>query len=65
MPRVDLIRDAAPQGNRTLKQNPGESRVSITVKLPAALIDQLPDCDRGDWIEVAILDRLSAFNGEQ
>lgn len=67
MPRADLTRDGRggtrPGAGRP-KLKPGEYRVSLTIRLPAALLDQLPDEDRGQWIEVAIRDRLRALKGE-
>lgn len=67
MPRADLTRDgrggARPGAGRP-KLKPGEYRESLTIRLPAALLDQLPAEDRGQWIEVAILDRLRSQRGD-
>lgn len=46
------------------KIKPGERRVSLTIRLPAALLAQLPETHRGDFIEVAVRNYLRNLNGE-
>lgn len=64
MPRTDLARDGRggtrPGAGRP-KLKAGEYRQSLTIRLPVALLEQLPAADRGQWIEVAIRDRLCAI----
>lgn len=63
MPKADITRDGRggprPGAGRP-KLKPGEYRDSITIRLPRDLLDKLPDQERGQWIEIAIRDKLRA-----
>lgn len=63
MPKTDLARDGRggprPGAGRP-KLKAGEYRRSITIRLPAALLEQLPATERGQWIEIAIREKLRA-----